>query len=338
MEQAGIVFLIGLTAQSAHKTVVDVLLLTEFEQLPTRLQPTILGHSQEDDPVNDPLNGGVEVVCRQIAVAQGEISRQYIAPAFDVLQELAVNLGGASLAFGGGILVECPGPDGLAREHVPNLPPTVRILAEPEILDAGMAGLIAGVGARGAIVHAQFLEVGKDGQGKFGAEAVAAKLIGRCGIAADIDAALLGFDVELRQCADAEGVVRRLLVAFHIQTLFGDDFAILGCGHGVVAHVPTKGFEKRIYERLADVGFLDTRGKEGLPVRGEVLTQPSTSSLPWSNILLISVQFLSSVTSNILTPNVPADLAAPISLPRSAAAPLSVRFSLLFADFLHRSK
>lgn len=63
------------------------------------------------------------------------------------------------------------------------------------------------------------------------------------------------------------------LLAFHIQTVFGDDFAILGCGLEVVAHVPTKGLEKRVYERLADVGFLDSWGEEGLPVSGEVLTQ-----------------------------------------------------------------
>ncbi len=136
-----------------------------------------------------------------------------------------------------------------------------------------MARLVAGSRARGAIVHAKFIEVGQDGQGKFGAEAVAAKLIGRRGISADIDAALLGFDVELRQRADAERVVGCLLLAFHIQTVFGNDFAILGCGHGVVAHVPTKGLEKRVYKRLADVGFLDSRGEEGLPVRSEILTQ-----------------------------------------------------------------
>jgi hypothetical protein len=241
--------------------------------LPVRLQSTILSHPQEDDPVNDPLNGGVEVVCRQIAVAQGEVSCQHIAPAFDILQKFAVNLGGASLAFGGGILVERPGPDGLAREHVRNLPPTVRILGEPEILDTGMARLVAGSRARGAIVHAKFVEVGQDGEGKFGAETVAAKLIGRRGIGADIDAALLGFDVELRQCADAEGVVGSLLLTFNIQTVFGDDFAILGRGPGVVADVPAKGLEKRVYERLADMGFLDPGGEEGLLVRGEIPTQ-----------------------------------------------------------------
>ena len=106
MEQAGVVFLIGPAEQSLHKTVVDVGLLAEFEQLPVRLQSAILGHSQKNDPVNDPLNRGVEVVCRQITVAQGEIARQNIAPAFDILQKFAINLGCAPIPLGGGVLVD----------------------------------------------------------------------------------------------------------------------------------------------------------------------------------------------------------------------------------------
>ncbi len=114
MEQAGVVFLIGLEAHAAHETVVDVGLPAELEQLPVRFQSAILGHAQENEPVNDPLHGGIEVVGRQSAVAQGEIARQHIAPALDILQKLAVNLGGAALAFGSGVLVERSRPDGFA--------------------------------------------------------------------------------------------------------------------------------------------------------------------------------------------------------------------------------
>ena len=136
-----------------------------------------------------------------------------------------------------------------------------------------MAGLVAGPRARGAIVYAQFLEVGQDGQGNLGAPAVAAKLVGRGGVGADVDAALLGFDVELRQRADAEGVIRGLLLALHVQAVFGNDFAVLRRGHGRVAHVPAQGLEKRVDQRLADVGFLDAGSEERLPVRGEVPAQ-----------------------------------------------------------------
>ena len=69
VEQAGVVFLIGFTAQSVYKMFVDIRLFTEFEELPFRLKSAIFSHSQENDPVNNPLNGGVEIVCRQIAVA-----------------------------------------------------------------------------------------------------------------------------------------------------------------------------------------------------------------------------------------------------------------------------
>jgi len=89
-----------------------------------------------------------------------------------------------------------------------------------------------------------------------------------------IDTALLGFDIKFRQCADAEGVVGRLLLAFDVQAVFGDDLAILRRGHGGVAHVPAEGFEKRVYQRLADMGFLDSGGEERLAVIGEVAAQP----------------------------------------------------------------
>ena len=54
---------------------------------------------------------------------------------------------------------------------------------------------------------------------------------------------------------------------------FRDDLTVLGCGHRGVTHIPAKGLEKRVYQRLADMGFLDAGGQEGLAVIGEVPAQ-----------------------------------------------------------------
>jgi hypothetical protein len=69
-------------------------------------------------------------------------------------------------------------------------------------------------------------------------------------------------------------------LTFDIETIFGDDFAILGCGHGVAAYVPTYGLEKGVYKRLPDMGFLDIWGEEGMPVSSEVLTRLCNATLP----------------------------------------------------------
>jgi hypothetical protein len=47
----------------------------------------------------------------------------------------------------------------------------------------------------------------------------------------------------------------------------------LGRRHGGVAHVPAQGLEKRVDQRLADMGFLHSLSVEGLAVIGEVPAQ-----------------------------------------------------------------
>ena len=125
----------------------------------------------------------------------------------------------------------------------------------------------------GAIVDAQLLEVGQDGEGHLCAPAVAAQLIGRAGVGVDIDTAFLGLGVKLGQGADAESVIRGFLLPFDLQTVFGNNFAVLQRGHGRVAHVPAQGFEKRIDQTLADMGFLDAKGKEIITVVGKVFAK-----------------------------------------------------------------
>src|SRR5260370_20250621 len=109
-----------------------------------------------------------------------------------------------------------------------------------EILGARVARLLARAGPHGAIVNGKFLKVRENGQCEFVAPPVTAKLERGGRVSADVDTALLGFGVELRQGADAESVIRGLLLPFHIQTVFGNNFSILWCSHGLVADVPAK--------------------------------------------------------------------------------------------------
>src|SRR3990167_2785081 len=107
-----------------------------------------------------------------------------------------------------------------------------------------MARLVARSGPRSAIVNGQFLEVGQNGQGDLGAPSVAAKLVGRGRVRADVDAAFLSLGEKFRQGTDSEGVIGSLLLAFHVQAVLGNYFTILGGVPLPVAHVPAQGFKE----------------------------------------------------------------------------------------------
>jgi len=201
----------------------------------------------------------------------GIIQRQREPPALHFLQKLHAYFGCAAFPLGGGVLVKSRGPDGFARKHVPQLAPTVGVFVEAEVLDSGMARLVAWTGARGAILTAEFLKVGENGQGELTAITVSTKLEGGGGVRADVDAAPLGFGVKLRQEADAKGVIRGLLLTFHVQAVFWNDFLVLRRGAGLVVHVPAQGFKEGVNQPLADLGFV--AGEKCLLVGPEVPAQ-----------------------------------------------------------------
>ena len=118
-----------------------------------------------------------------------------------------------------------------------------------------MTGLVALPRANRAVVNGQLLKVGQDGQGKLGAPSVPAKLVGRAGVRADVDAALLGFGVELRQGANAKGVIRGLLLAFHVKAVFGNDFPVLRRDHRRTSHVPAQRLKEGVDERSGECGL-----------------------------------------------------------------------------------
>jgi hypothetical protein len=143
-------------------------------------------------------------------------------------------------------------------------------LGSPRSKQPCLAGLVGGARAHGAVVNAQLLEVGEDGEGGLGVPAVTPDLMGGGGVEAQVDPALLGLGVKLELGPDPEGIVRGALAALDVQAVLGHDLAILERGPRLVADVPAQCLEKRIDQGLPDVGFLDAGGEEGFVVGREI--------------------------------------------------------------------
>ena len=55
------------------------------------LDPPVLADPQEDDPVDDQLDSGVEIINGKCGIAQRDVPGKLEAPVLDVLKELLVN-------------------------------------------------------------------------------------------------------------------------------------------------------------------------------------------------------------------------------------------------------
>jgi hypothetical protein len=159
IEQAGIVFGVGLLKQ-AQQLGVDVRLGAGLLQAIRRFDAAILGHAQEDNAIDCALYGVVEFVDGELGIAQREVTRQRIAPAFDLFQEFRIDGGGAALAFGVlHILVERAAAHRFAGKHVPDFLPAIGVFVEHVEIDTRHAGLIFVERARATIIHGQFFKV-----------------------------------------------------------------------------------------------------------------------------------------------------------------------------------
>ena len=122
-------------------------------------------------------------------------------------------------------------------------------------LDAPDSGTVFGVGTSAAVVDGEMLEIGQDGEGKFGVPGVAAELIGGFGVGFDAGRRLFCLDEEFSGAADAKGVVRRAGFAFDLEGVFVDDVAVLEGDVALVVDVPTEGDEEGVEEFVAQLGF-----------------------------------------------------------------------------------
>ena len=126
MEEAGIVLFIGLAAQVAHETGVNVGPFAQLQKLLVRFKPPVFRHAKENHAVNRPLHGGVQVIRRKALVPQGDVPGKRIPPAFDFLQKLHVHFGRAALPLGRCVLVETRRTRRLRAKTRPTIPASGR--------------------------------------------------------------------------------------------------------------------------------------------------------------------------------------------------------------------
>ncbi len=174
VEQAGVVPLVG-AAEELGQPAVDVLAVQQGLERPVLLDPAVLADPEEDDPVNRPLDGEVELALREVGVAQGDVPGQLLPPGLDVLQERRVHLGGAALDLRGlGVAVERALEHGVFGEDPSELVPPGLVLVAGQVQDAGGGGKVAPVGLDPAVVDGELGEVGEDGERELGRPRVAA--------------------------------------------------------------------------------------------------------------------------------------------------------------------
>ena len=129
------------------------------------------------------------------------------------------------------------------------------------------------VGLDAAVVDRELLEVGEDAEREFGGPGVAAELEGGAGVVLDVNGGLLGFEEELARAADAEAVVRGFGGLADFDGVFVDD-VLVGLGVALlVVHVPAEGFEERVEELAAELGFVVVGRAVGVAVAVEPLDQ-----------------------------------------------------------------
>jgi hypothetical protein len=93
----------------------------------------VLAYPQEDDPVNNLLDGEIKLPLGQVRIAEGDIFGQDRPPFLDLGQEDVINLGRAPLflrCFS--VLVKGTLEDGLPRENRGDILPLVQLIGVSE--------------------------------------------------------------------------------------------------------------------------------------------------------------------------------------------------------------
>ncbi len=269
MEKAGVVAEVGALENFAEAGV-DLGAGGEGEELAVGLDAAVFGDAEEDDAVEDALDGEVEFAFGE-GVAEGEVAGEEVAPVLHVGEELVVEFGGAAFALGrGGVFVEGAAEHGVLGKDGGDLVPFLRVLVEGAVEDAAGGGFVGFAGAETGIVDGELVEIGDDAEGEFRGEGVAAELGGGSGIFLDFDGRLLGFDEEFAGAADAEGVVGGGSGdAGDFQGFLVDNVLVGLSVAGGVVDVPTEGGEERVEEFATQLGLLVVGVEVGIEVAAE---------------------------------------------------------------------
>ena len=142
VEQAGVVAGVGLLEKLAEPGI-DAVAVGEGAEAAVVLDAAALADAQEDDAVDDALDGEVEFALGELGVAEGEVAGEVGAPGFDGLEELVVHVGGAALGPGGfGELVEGAFEDGVAGEDAGDFIPALGVFGVGDVEDAADGGAV----------------------------------------------------------------------------------------------------------------------------------------------------------------------------------------------------
>ena len=116
MKQAGVVTVVGLLKE-LPKAGVDIVMRPPGLEPSVIFNAAVFANAQEDDAVNDALDGKVGFALGEFCVAQRQILGEGLAPGFDGLEKGIVYGGGAALGFVLlGVFVERAFEDGFAGE------------------------------------------------------------------------------------------------------------------------------------------------------------------------------------------------------------------------------
>jgi hypothetical protein len=99
VEEAGVLASVSSLEQLTEARV-DAVAIDQGAQAAVVLEAAVLADAQEDDPVDNPLNGKVEFALGAPRVAERKVAGQFGAPAFDLRQKGGIDLRGAPLAPG----------------------------------------------------------------------------------------------------------------------------------------------------------------------------------------------------------------------------------------------
>ena len=239
------------------------------------LDAAVFADPQEDDAVDGPLHGEIQVAAGNARVPQGDVPRQHVAPRFDLDEKRRIDLGRPLLdLLRGDELFQRSAANGLRRKEVEQFVPAVEILRVIEEDDAGGSRLVVLFRPNAAIVNGELLEIGEDAHRQLGRPGVAAELIGRAGGVADIDRRLLRLDEEAADAAAcAEAVVRGLGPPADADRVFVNDL-LVGLGVALaVEDVPAQGLEEGVEELAAKLRFVVGAGAVRLDLGLKTLDQ-----------------------------------------------------------------
>ena len=235
---------------------VNAFAVAQAAELADVLDAAVFADAQEDDAINDPLDGEIHRSLVQRLVAQGDVLGQLPAPFLDFFQEGIIEFLSAAAAGGAGVAIKVAAKHGVLAECSDEEFPFLGILAIGDVLAAGDGGFVELLGLDAAVVDRQFLKIGQQRQRKLGAPGIPTKLVRRLPELFDVDERLFRLQKKLPVPANPETVIRRFVRSRHAHAVLVNHFAILLGVSRCVVDVPAQFAEHRIDEVNAELGFV----------------------------------------------------------------------------------